>query len=215
MNALLVGCGSKFGLKLLQDLLDKGWQVYTIQSSEIDHRDNLYRLTIDWTNLNQATVESFLRKLPKLDLIFFNQNGSALNENNFDSMNKLELLKLEKNWSQCYFNSCILPFHILHNVKTEVDSRIIWMLSSYIYNHNNIQYADYTGNKFQNYMIMRNFSKTKKSCYFGLNPENLYTNQKFDKLLFLLENYNSENNGKVLYFDGTEDKNFDKFNFTL
>lgn len=212
MIALLVGCGSKFGLKLLQALLDNNCTVYSITGSAIEPHERLHQLTVDWNTYNQATVESFLKTLPELDLVFFNQNATALSDKSYDSQSKLELLKLEKHWAQSYFSSCILPFHIVHSAKLKAESKVVWMLSSYIYNHEQIKYADYLGNKFQNYITMKNFSQTNRACFMGINPDNLNNGFELKDVITLLEQHNPALNGKVVYFDGTEDKNFDKFN---
>lgn len=211
MIALLIGCGSKFGLKLLQTLLDNQWIVYSITGSEIHPHENLHQLTIDWNTCNQATVEKFLNTLPELNLIFFNQNSTSLSDTSFESLTKLDLLKLEKHWAQSYFVSCILPYHIIHNTKLNNSSKVVWMLSSYIYYHAEIKHADYLGDKFLNYIIMKNFSNTNRACFMGINPGNLNDKIDFKNIIHLLEKDGSTFNGKVVFLNGDEDKNFDRF----
>ena len=53
------------------------------------------------------------------------------------------------------------------------NATIGWMLSSYI--DKNVKgvddHADYSGYKFTNYLVMKNFAKTKKYQCFGINPK--------------------------------------------
>ena len=74
MNALLLGCGSKWGLTILQTLLDKGSTVYSLTSTELPQQQGLVQEVINWNTVNQPSIEKFLRQLPKLDFILFNQN---------------------------------------------------------------------------------------------------------------------------------------------
>ena len=210
-TALLVGCGSKFGLRMLKELLDNNWVIYSIAGSEILPHENLHQLIVNWSTCNQATIEKFLNGLPELDLVFFNQNSTSLTDTSFKSLSKLDALKLEKHWVQSYFISCILPYHIIQNTKLSASTKVIWMLSSYIYFHAEIRYADYLGDKFQNYIIMKNFSQTERACFMGINPGNLDNEINLKNILNLLEKPSLELNGKVMYVDGIEDKNFDKF----
>ena len=115
-TALLIGCGSKFGLTLLKNLLDQNWTIYSISGTSVDIQShNLYQKIVDWDNFNVGIIEKFLKNCPKMDLIFFNQNSSALDKDYFTKnyYSTLELWKQEKTWSQSYFVSCILPFHII------------------------------------------------------------------------------------------------------
>ena len=60
MNALLLGCGSKWGLTVQQQLLAKGWTVCSLSSTKLAEQDNLYQHIIDWNTVNQGTIEKFL-----------------------------------------------------------------------------------------------------------------------------------------------------------
>lgn len=213
-NCLLVGCGSKFGLELLEYLLESGYNINSISGSKLGH-PRVNHLQIDWKTLNVAQLEKFLRQLPNLDLVFFNQNSSALNSIDFvKNKNTVDLWKLEKDWSQAHFVSCILPFHIVHTLKS-VD-KIIWMLSPLIYNHSNEQigFADYIGNKYQNYLVIKNFSK-QQFISVGLNPDKLLSSKDdvtIKKMISFIETINQKDSGRVFFLDGTEDTNFTKFN---
>ena len=219
-KALLIGCGSKFGLELLTNLLTQGWEIYSISGSKINlDNSNLHQHIINWQTVAVTDLEKFLRTCPDLDLVFFNQNSSSLESKYFgkDYYNTLELWKQEKTWTQSYFVSCILPFHIIHSLKDKCHNhtKIAWMLSSYIYSHTNIGTADYIGNKYQNYLIMKNFSQSFDACFFGINPDNLNTTNTEDnieKLIsFIINAENNLLNGRVIKFNTTEDTNFQIF----
>jgi len=218
-TALLIGCGSKFGLTLLKNLLDQNWTIYSISGTSVDIQShNLYQKIVDWDNFNVGIIEKFLKNCPKMDLIFFNQNSSALDKDYFTKnyYSTLELWKQEKTWSQSYFVSCILPFHIIHSLGDRCDNntKVGWMLSTYIYNHTNISNADYIGNKYQNYLIMKNFSQVHPSCFIGINPDTLSETGTIDnikKLITFIENATTVISGKVIKFDASEDDNFQQF----
>jgi hypothetical protein len=214
-NCLLIGCGSKFGLRVLEYLMALGYNINSISGSELKY-PNVNHLQVDWKTLNVTQIEKFLKELPEIDLIFLNQNSSALNTDDFlKNKNTLELWKLEKDWSQSYFISCILPFHIIHTVKSA--HKIVWMLSPLIYKHDEKQigFADYVGNKYQNYLIIKNFSKQIQSICIGLNPDKLLSTKddvSIKDMIKFVESADKETSGRVFFLDGTEDTNFNKFN---
>lgn len=214
-NCLLIGCGSKFGLRVLEHLLEMGYNINSISGSQLNY-SNVNHLQVDWKTLNVTQIEKFLKELPELDLIFFNQNSSALNLDDFlKNKNTLELWKLEKDWSQSYFLSCILPFHIIHTVKSA--HKIVWMLSPLIYNHDDKQigFADYIGNKYQNYLIIKNFTKQQQSIFIGINPDKLLSTKddvNIKDMIKFIESADKEASGGTFFLDGTKDTNFNKFN---
>ena len=163
-----------------------------------------------------AQIEKFLKKLPDIDLIFFNQNSSALNSDDFiKNKSTLNLWQLEKEWNQAYFVSCILPFHVIHTLK--IVHKVVWMLSPLCYHHpdGQIGFADYIGNKYQNYLILKNFSKQNQSIFIGLNPDKLLSSSddvRIKQMVRFIESINKTANGRVFFLDGNEDINFTKFN---
>lgn len=216
---LIVGGGSKFGLELVNAFLDNKWQVNLISGSEVQYRPNLNYLQVNWNKLTVADIEKYIKSLPEQKIILFNQNSSALGDKCFDTMSTIDLWKLEKNWSQSYFNSCILPFHIIHSlgINCNKNTKVGWMLSILITQHvaEQIHMADYVGNKTQNYLLMKNFSNIHPSCFFGLNPDSLYNvdnSHSITKLIEFLETTRNDSiNGKVFKLNGQEDLTFDKF----
>jgi len=219
-TALLIGCGSKFGLSLQQTLLSQGWSVSAISgtASIADTSNQLNQLAVDWKTCSQANLEKFLKKLSSIDLIFFNQNSSALSDKSFtiDNYPTVELWKQEKTWAQCYFVSCILPFHVIHTLQNKFsnNTKVAWMLSSFVHSHSNIDHADYIGNKYQNYLMMKNFSLHHPGCFFGVNPCTLDSSnyqQDIDQFITTLKQPSELLNGRVVFFDGTTDSRFDLF----
>jgi len=221
MNALLIGCGSKFGLKIMKVLLNRDWKVNSISGSDLNFKhENLNQLAIDWKSFNVTDIEKFLKALPSLDIVFFNQNGSSLSQGDFQrKFDTLDLWKLESDWSTSYTNSCILPFHIIKTLGDRCNSttRVAWMLSSMIYNHSDLMcgYADYYGNKYQNYVMMKNFSHNHEACFFGINPGSIeaHVDKTPEDLMQRILLWETESlDGTVRNMDFTENKRFEIFN---
>lgn len=216
-NCLLIGCGSRFGLGVLNHLVKQGYTVYSISGSTLGN-PAVKHLQVDWKTLTVAVLEKFLKDLPTLDLIFFNQNSSALSEKVFEpTLVTVKLWQLEKDWAQSYFLSCIMPFHIVHTLKESCgkNTKVIWMLSPLVYNHipEQVGFADYISNKYQNYLILKNFSHKHSANFIGLNPDKLLSaddDAKIKYMIEFIETANKEANGRVFFLDGTEDTNFVK-----
>lgn len=209
-NVLLVGCGSKSGLDLTNSFLQAGYTVDLISSTEVDIL-NTRQCRIDWSKLTVAHVEAFLKDSPVYDSIVFNQNARALATDCYtaDRFKTLELWSIERVWNQAYFNNCILPFHIIHTLGSRCASNtnVAWMLSELIYDHQpGVGYADYIGHKYQNYVLMKSFSKKHSSCFVGINRGRIKIVPA--DVVTLLESKIAS--GKVFYSDGTEDINFNR-----
>lgn len=219
-EALIIGGGSKFGLQLVQEFLSQNWKVNVISGTKIEDHFNLKQLNVDWKKISVADVRDFLKTLSCQNFIFFNQNSSALSQSSFNlEIGSLDLLKLEKDWLQAYFVSCILPYHIIHSLKNKISpgTKIGWMVSSLVTKQlsNQIGFADYIGNKFQNYLLMKNFSKNIDAVFFAINPDLLKAHSSsvnIQALIKFIENSTtSELNGKVLQFNTNEDLTFKEF----
>lgn len=217
-NSLIIGGGSKFGKELTESLYNSGWKVHCISGSDIPNTQ-INSCTVNWNQLSVDVLEKYIKNLPNLDFIFFNQNSSALSKVSFQQNNysTLKLWKQEKDWAQAYFNSCILPFHILQSLgdKCNQNSKVAWMLSSLIVKHDNeyIEHADYIGNKLTNYVIMKNFSLQHPAHFFGINPDSLYNTHIHitDFINFINTTSGQDLNGRVYKLSGTIDSQFDKF----
>lgn len=82
------------------------------------------------------------------------------------------------------------------------------MLSSMILEHkNDPQYADYIGQKFQNYMLMKNFALNHDSCFFAINPGNISSQDytvKLEHFDRICSKEQQDLNGKVWKLDSLE-----------
>ena len=185
-NALLIGCGNKSGERIINGCIEAGYSVTNIGSgaSVIPTVNNI---EIDWKDLDIIKLHKILVKINhKVDFIFFNQNASTLsNENFIESKRTFDTWQLVKNWSNSHWLSCQLPYFLIRTLGENLHSETIigWMLSGYVnYKAKGVdEYPDYSGNKFTNYLIMKNFSKRFK-C-FGINPEF----EKSDKIPTLIK----------------------------
>jgi hypothetical protein len=132
-NALIIGCGSLYGKDLSESLQNKSYNIYGISSTATP---DLNVLTVDWNTCGIPDFEKFLRKLPCIDLIVFNQNSPALtdNYNKLSSVDIFEVWKRAKKWSQSHYVNCILPTQLLHTLvlTNKVNDRtcVAWMLSN-------------------------------------------------------------------------------------
>lgn len=215
-TALLIGCGSKLGLNITTELQARGYNTYSISGSESNDTNHLQ---INWHTFTIADLARFLKQVPKCDLVLFNQNSSSLSSQVFEpQVDTIELWRLEQHWAQSYFASCILPFHIVHTLGDRLTStsRVAWMLSNYVHSHPNdvnYGYADYIGNKHQNYLIMKNFSLNHLGCFVGLNPDVMDCTDWVVKTQSLIGVLESELiSGTVYNFDGTVDTGINVFN---
>lgn len=215
MTDLFVGSSKGLAKSLSQARANAGHEVLHISSSA---SAGAGALAVDWNRINESDLHRFLTGLPRIDLVFFNQNSSSLSESSFrmDRYQPLDLWKQIAHWRQSYFVSCQLPFQIIHSLgdRLHSDSRICWMLSSMIVRHPDPGYADYIGNKFQNYLLMKNFASRHQSCFMGIDPGDLNnTNQdiKLSALLQLLDRPVAQTNGRVFDCLGAESSLFTTF----
>jgi hypothetical protein len=206
LNELFVGGSKGLAAKLIEHSYKQGNQIFSITSQETSSKSNL---TVDWRTLNVAHLHKYLLSLPKIDLILFNQNSSSLSDDSFNQnfYQTFDLWKQIKTWQQSYFVSCQLPFYIIHTLKDKIHSgtRVIWMLSNMIVNHrDDFQYADYIGNKYQNYLMMKNFSRNLPGCFFGIDPGGISKeefSQEISGFHQLLNKSDRELSGKVWKFN--------------
>jgi len=204
-NALIIGCGSLYGKDLSESLQNKSYNIYGISSTATP---DLNVLTVDWNTCTIPDFEKFLRKLPCLDLIVFNQNSPALTDdyNKLSSVDIFEVWKRAKKWSQSHYVNCILPTHLLHTLvstnKVSNHTCIAWMLSSSMFGKNQISPVDYVGQKYQNYIMMKTLAVNNPQIFIGINPGKIdVTNsvKKAKDLTDFLFNNKKEYSGKLFY----------------
>jgi len=183
-NALLIGCGSKYGKDLAQSLQNKGWAVHGISGTQQSDPDTL---TVDWNTCVISDFEKFLRKLPSLDLVVFNQNSPALTEgySKLGSVDILEVWKIAKKWSQSHYVNCVLPTHILHTLalthKITNDTCISWILSNGMFGKNPSIPVDYVAQKYQNFVMLKNMAANNPQIFIGISPGNINTNNSMEQ----------------------------------
>ena len=169
-NALLLGCGSKFGSELAEQLKNH-YAIYSISGSIESNRQNL---NVDWKTCKNQTVEKFLRGLPNIDLIIFNQNYTALNDSCFEfgKEHVFNVWKRSVEWNQAHYVNCILPMYILHTVYDNKHlpphAVICWMLSSSIFETTENAPVDYKGQKYQNYLSMKRYAENNPHTSIGI-----------------------------------------------
>ena len=202
-NALIIGCGSLYGKDLSESLQNKSYNIYGISSTAMP---DLNVLTVDWNTCNIPDFEKFLRKLPCIDLIVFNQNSPALTDdyNKLSSVDIFEVWKRAKKWSQSHYVNCILPTHLLHTLvstnKVSNQTCIVWMLSNSMFGKTQMSPVDYVGQKYQNYIMMKTLALNNPQIFIGINPGKIdVTNsvKKAKDLADFLFNNNKEYSGKL------------------
>ena len=201
-TALLIGCGGTRGEDIVNGCLDANYNVINIGSSK-SSIPNVTNYTIHWDNLHISQLHKILTNIKtNIDFIFFNQNASSLSTDSFTGKLKtLDLWKSVKHWTNSYWLSCQLPFTLIHTLEKNInkETKIGWMLSSFvfIYKKGVDAHADYSGYKFTNYLIMKNFNK-KYNC-FGINPDFTTSNssQKLYQLITDILNNKQNINGQM------------------
>ena len=200
-KALLIGCGGKRGEDLIKGCQQANFDVINIGSSESKLK-NVENIKIEWKTFDIIQMHKICKQLSyNFDFIFFNQNSSALAKENFiNTIKTVDLWSLTKNWSKSYWLSCQFPFALIKTLEDKInkDAIIGWMLSSYI--DKNVKgvddHADYSGYKFTNYLVMKNFAKTKKYQCFGINPE--FGSSNYTDLIYKICSNQIECDGQII-----------------
>jgi len=218
MNVLIVGGGSKFGAEITTILQNNSHDCYVITSNTQLQTNNI--LCIDWTTCGISDFEKFLRGLPDLDLIIFNQNSTSITED-YLKLNSSHIFKIwqqSKQWSQSYYVNCILPMHMLHTLtetkKLTASTKIVWMLSGVIFTESSL--IDYVGQKYQNYISMKELAKNNIGTYIGIVPTHLSINTTTATVLvnFLTTELSGSHSGK-LFAVNTIDKLIENIDITI
>jgi NAD(P)-dependent dehydrogenase (short-subunit alcohol dehydrogenase family) len=170
-NALVIGCGSKFGHAVFTELAQRGMTVYGISGST----ESSNVLKVNWNTCFINDFEKFLRQLPSLDVVIFNQNSPALTERywQLDSVPVFEIWRQSKQWQQSFYVNCIMPGHVIHTLagtkKLTDQSRVAWMLSRGMLTPS-VHTIDYFGQKRQNYDNMQQFARHNSQTFVGVCP---------------------------------------------
>lgn len=172
-HCVITGGGSKFGKCVTENFIANGYHVHLISHNSEDWKtkSQVTVIPVNWQTIGISDIKNLIPNVPKLDLIFFNHNSSALNYTNFQKGK----LQNSKNWQQSYFVACQLPFYLVHALANKIkpDTKIFWMLSQLIFtpNKDQVGFADYIGNKFTNACVMKSFSMSFPACFFGMHPD--------------------------------------------
>jgi len=173
-QALLIGCGNERGSEIVLGCREAGYSITNIGSNPSTVSD-VNNIKIEWNSLGIESLHKILKQIDhNIDFLFFNQNASSLAEIDFTKTKKtLDNWGSIKGWSRSYWLSCQMPYFLIHTLGDHLDSNtnIGWMLSGYIdVKKTGVEdHPDYSGYKFTNYLIMKNFNK-KFRC-FGINPK--------------------------------------------
>lgn len=178
-QCIILGGGSKLGASLTQSFLECNYQVRLVtgSASTWDSVPGVTVIPINWHTASIRDIAPIIANLTQVDVVFFNQNSSALGQQNF----VLGTPQNVSHWQQNYFVACQLPFFLVHAIKNKIHSqtKIGWMLSVLIRHpvDSQIDHADYIGNKFTNACIMKSFSKLNHGGFFGMHPDGISDDQ--------------------------------------
>jgi NAD(P)-dependent dehydrogenase (short-subunit alcohol dehydrogenase family) len=190
-NCLVIGGGSKFGLELANQFTSCDVNAYTITSKPAVN-DTV--LTVDWNTCNIANFEKFLKKLPVIDFVVFNQNSPALTDSclKFKQDHIFEIWKRSKQWSQSHFVNCILPLYILQTLASNdtinPNGCVTWILSRSMFFNNTNAPVDYAGQKYQNYLMLQKLAQNNTQQFIGICPGQL-TEQNYNAKSKLLVDF--------------------------
>ena len=217
MSDLFLGAGQGFGQAFKDTRKQTGQQIFEISSCPGPADTHL---SVDWAKIDESLVHRFVKDLPHMDLVFFNQNGSSLSALSFQDQagNILGLWKQIAHWRQSHFVSCQLPFQIIHTLGDRLDerSRVCFMLSSTVVRHgDSLEHADYIANKFQNYLMIKNFARSHPAVFLGIDPGSLAADKDFSAKLAIMQNIIARprinTNGKVFDLTGNQSSVFRVF----
>lgn len=212
MNDLYIGASQGLAAAYQQHRASQGHVCYSVSS-----RPGPNTCEVNWHTIDASSLHRWAQTLPPLDLIFFNQNASALSSESFESMPTLKLWQHLAHWQQSYFVSCQLPYLLIQTLGARVtdQTRVIWMLSGMVTRPlADPAHADYIGNKYQNMLIMRNFAQQAPGCFVGIDPGAIAAGQLDQQLAGLdsvMSRARDQINGRVFGLDGNPATNFDMF----
>jgi len=198
-QALLIGCGNERGSRIIDGCHEAGYTVTNIGSNQ-SKKTSVKNIQINWKDLDLITLHKVLKEIDyKIDFIFFNQNASSLANIDFTQPKEtVDTWSITKSWGHSYWLSCQLPYFIIKTLETNLhnETTIGWMLSSFIDKDKEdvTKHPDYSGYKFTNYLIMKNFNNKYPS--FGINPE-FETKDKIQKLITEICNGTKKCNGEM------------------
>ena len=205
-NALLIGCGSKWGAEFSKVVADSGYSVDLVTSNSLTYT-NVNEIKVNWYNFNRSSIVDNI-KLKNYDIIFFNQNsGGSVNEFYLKEGNIIS----EEQWNINFWIDCQLPYYIIKHLGPVIttSTKIGWMITGLISgrDENLFQYAGYACAKSSNLHIMRGFSQFSKGTYFAINPW-WFPLEKYkedaEQILKVIESLTNKDSGKTFNKNGEE-----------
>lgn len=173
MNVLIIGCSRGFGLGLKQAFESQG---HTVWGMSRNSGDTI--LAVNWETLCLNDYEKFIRNLPHIDIVIFNQNSPALVDSYLTlGLPPTQAWPIEKKWQQSYYVNCVLSGHILHTLaetkKLSKSACVMWTLSRLILKSGGSEPAYYSGYKYQNYQLMKSLASRNTQTFVGVCPGKL------------------------------------------
>lgn len=172
-NALLIGCGGDRASRITQGCLNAGHSVINIGATKSTFA-SVKNIQIDWQDFDLIQMHKICRDIDQdISFIFFNHNASTLAPSDFESIDTVQLWGTIKRWTHTHWLSCQMPYALIQSLGSRLvhNAKIGWMLSGFIEHTKEgvDQHADYSGNKFTNFLMMRNFSRRFQT--FGISPD--------------------------------------------
>lgn len=214
-HRLFFGCGQGIGQQIMQVCREQGDEIWHAGRHTVHAGDHW--CPVNWQALDSTSLHRWLRDLPVMESIFFNQKHSALAARDFaPDLGVLDTWKLVAHCQQAYFVSCLLPMVVINTLQHQIQShtRVAWMLSSLIVQHSDPQHADYIAGKYQNMLVMRNYALHRSGCFFGIDPGHLADQDQAKTarhIADLLRGSTAVPNGEVVLSDGTRSRSHAAF----
>ncbi len=171
-NALLLGCGSKWGAEFTKTVADADYNVDLITGSDFSYK-NVATHKIDWFGSNLEAIEDLLLPLKqkKYDIIFFNQNtGGGPNEQAYAPGDIFPI----DHWNVQNWINSQLPYSVVKLLSDSIHetTKVGWMITGLVDGKEKDlwKYAGYASVKSTNIHIMRGFAHQHRGIFFALDP---------------------------------------------
>lgn len=209
-NALLIGCGSKWGAVFTNCIQAKNFHVDLITSSNnFSDTPNVKTHKVNWQDYNESAVDEIAEKVSqtRYDLIFFNQNsGGGPNGDWFKPNNIFS----EDGWADTLKRDCMMSYRLVHKLTNSITeaTKIGWMLTGLIDGKDPElwQYAGYGSMKSMHLFIMRGFANAHPGIFFAINPLWFPKGDEIkdaEAIFDIIKNIEPKDNGKTFNKDGS------------
>lgn len=209
-NALLIGCGSKWGADFTRYLLTKNYHIDLITSSDnFSGTPNVNPHKVDWQQYTGPVVDTISENLSQktYDLIFFNQNGGGGPNNEWFRPN---CMFSEDSWADILKRDSMMSYRLVHKLTNSINksTKVGWMLTGLIdgKDPNHWGYAGYGSMKSMHLFIMRGFASAHPGIFFAINPIWFPKGDEVkdaEAILNVIEKLEPKDNGKTFNKDGS------------